>query len=212
MSQETPSRQLLLLFILSFYQDIDFSLLPISYWVRETDTASNVSPTTSLSFLLPLLLIYSALMVRFAPHLICNSSISCGSGCTFLKICSWKNMLWNGDLFYTVTNNVQQRLLSCFVGRLSLQVLSTSQWKQKCFYHNALCLVRKWRSYIRNAKEKKRQWKAKTYCHELFSCRESHQMSAQPVLCFSRTSVSQEMCHVYEKCLSVNWLSLQSLC
>lgn len=118
MSQEMPSRQLLLLSILSGY----WLFSPPHFLLSQrNNTASNVSPTTSLCFLLPLLLMCSALMVRFAPHLICNSSVSCGSECTLFKICSWKNMLWYGDLFWTVTNSGQQRLFSCFAGRLALE-------------------------------------------------------------------------------------------
>jgi len=86
--------------------------------------------------------------------------------------------------------------------------VSTGQGKQKCFYHNALCL-----GELTSGMQKK---KKATKSPELlpltaFVCRESHQMSAQPVLSFSRTCVSQEICNVSEKCLSVNSLSLQSL-
>lgn len=113
MSQETHSRQLLLLFILS------------GYWLFSTPhfllSQRSIHSFKSFPSHFPLLLAATsadfALMVRFAPHLICNSSISCGSECTFKK--KWKNMLWNADFFSTVTNSAQQRLFSCFAGRLA---------------------------------------------------------------------------------------------
>lgn len=85
--------------------------------------------------------------------------------------------------------------------------MSTGQWKQKRFYHNALLSWKETRE-VTSGMQKKCSEKPRPVA---INCRESHQMSAQPVLSFSRTCVSQEMCNVYEKCLSVNWFSLQSL-
>lgn len=66
-----------LLFILSGHW------LCFSHRIRETDTPLHVFPATSLYFLLTPLLICSVLVVRFAPHLICNSSTSSVRECIF---------------------------------------------------------------------------------------------------------------------------------
>lgn len=155
--------------------------------LRETDAALCVFPATSLCSLLPPLLICHGLVVRFVPHLMRNSSISCCSECTFF-FCIHKEICFEVETFSALSLIVhnQGSFLALQEG-LHRAALSTGQWKQKCFYHNALCLGRKWEKLHQECK--KMQRKAKTYCHKLFVCRGSHQMSAQPVL-----SVLQNPC------------------